>query len=161
MPDNTPPLTPAQQQAQDKMRHWMEAHDHTPTIPGPFGNFSAIGTTVHNLLAAAAAGQLAIAPDTADAINKQLTAVQDSAELMVQRARRVSRRAPLGGGYAEEISSFNMQLAAGGTNSAEQVLTKFSKDIEVLKQAVAASMANYTDTDTGNAGNIRSAGGDA
>lgn len=160
MPEGTPPLTPAQQQAQEKMRQWMEAQNQTPNT-GPLGGIFQLGATVQSLVAAAGAGQISIAPDVGDAIIKQLTSVQDSAETMVRDTGQVALRAPLGGGYAEQISEFNEQLATGGPNSAKEVLTKFSKEIDVLKQAVAASMANYGRTDTGNAGTIRSAGGNA
>lgn len=159
MPDGTPPPTPEQQQAQEKMRQWMEAQNQTPATPGPFGGLVEIGATVQSLVAAAGAGQISIAPDVGDAILKQLTSVQDSADKMGREVFQVARRAPLGGGYAEEISKFNEQLAVGGPNSAQEVLTKFSQEIEVLKQAVTASMANYGRTDTGNAGTIGSAGG--
>ncbi|SDH90703.1 hypothetical protein SAMN05192558_103371 [Actinokineospora alba] len=159
MPEGTPPLTPAQQQAQEKMRQWMEAQNQTPAGSGPLGGIFQIGATVQSLVAAAGAGQISIAPDVGDAIIKQLAAVQDSADVMSRDARRVALRAPLGGGYAEEISRFNEQLASGGGNSAQEVLTKFIKEIDALKQAVTASMANYGRTDSGNAGTIRSAGG--
>jgi hypothetical protein len=155
MPDGTP-LTP-EQQAQAKMAEWMATHSTTTDTPGPFGGLFDIAK---DLMAAVGAGQLAIAPDTGAAINKQLTAVQDIAEEIMRGTHQLVDEAPFGGGFAEEISRFNQQLAAGSTNSAKDVMNQFSQELEVLKQAVTASAANYSHTDDGGADNLNTAGGD-
>ncbi|SDD18076.1 hypothetical protein [Actinokineospora iranica] len=140
MPDGTSPLPPAQEQAQAIMRQWMEAHSR-PSSDG--GGFAALG----GLSAAAGAGEFTIAPETANAIIDQLRIVQDSAIRMGRDFSQFTWEAPLGGGYAQQVSAFDRQLA----DSAQEKLTTFSAEIDTIIQAVAASMAHYRSADEGNA----------
>lgn len=159
MPTPPPPPTPAQQQAQEKMRQWMEQHHPGMPIPGPFGGFAELGLTIQNLVAAAGAGQFAISPDIGDAINKQLTEVQDQVIDMRQAVLQAAADPRFGGGYAEQVSKFVQSVAAGEAGSAEEVLTRYAHELGQLKDAVAKSVANYHGMDASSVNKMTAAGG--
>jgi hypothetical protein len=142
MPDD------AQQQAEDKTRKWMEQNQPTSTTPGIFGDPSGqIGDWITNMIAAANAGQFAISPDLGPRINKQLDDVRDQVMQMRRAAQLAATNPRFGGGYAEQMSQFVQQLAAGRSDSAEETLSKFMDQIDKLKVAINASIKNYRATD--------------
>jgi hypothetical protein len=154
-----PEPTPEQQQAQERMADWMAEHQDTTTVPGLPGAMLQVGATVQTLLAAAGAGQIAVAPDIGEAINKQLTEVERLAEKLQRDAQRAAVDPQFGGGYAEQVGRFVQQVAAGGAGSAEEVLTKFRDELGLFREAVARSMQNYRDMDESSADAINNAGG--
>jgi hypothetical protein len=119
------------------------------------------GAFLDTIYGAALSGALKVDPQTGGSTLKFLTEVQNMTAKMLRQTDNVSVRTPLGGGFAEEIGTFNQQLAAGGSNSARELLLKFSEELEQLKRAVAESMKSYAATDSANAGTLAGAGGDA
>jgi hypothetical protein len=116
------------------------------------------GKALDVLYGAAASGALKVDPSTGDTTLRFLNQVQDLAERMARQVREVSVKTPLGGGFGDEIGTFNQALAGGGTDSALAVLTRFGGELQMLKDAVKKSMESYRDTDAGNARTITNAG---
>ncbi|MEV4311025.1 hypothetical protein [Actinocrispum sp. NPDC049592] len=156
MPDGAPqqqPLDPAAQRAQEQMRQWKQQHQDPNSGGGWFGN---VISTVDGLVAAAEAGQLAVNPDTAQAILKQLSEVQNRiADMQLVGTFAGTSNLQLGGGYATDIAAFNTQVTKDeiATN-----LKKFAQELEQLKTAVSKSLGRYTATDGANSQQINSAG---
>ncbi|HEV2779169.1 MAG TPA: hypothetical protein VGX25_07160 [Actinophytocola sp.] len=151
-----PDPTPEQLEAETEMQEWLEQHEQVTKDPLGFGQ---IGDTVQNLIAAAGAGQFAVAPDIGDAIIKNLTDVQQQAVAIRQRAQRAATHPQLGGGYAELVSRYVQGIAEGQAGSAEEVMVAFGQQVQQLKDAVATSMESYSATDASSAGNLTNAGG--
>jgi hypothetical protein len=133
------------------MRDWKEKHQDPTTSGGWFGN---VISTVDGLLAAAEAGQFAVDPDTGAAIVKQLTDVQQSINQMRRSSASSGWTSRLGGGYAEQVSTFNQRVNEEGPD----LLAKFTDEVEQLKSAVSKSVQNYHGSDSGNRQNISNAG---
>ncbi len=133
------------------MRQWKQQHQDPNSGGGWFGN---VISTVDGLVAAAEAGQFAVDPNTGAAIIKQLTDVQDSISDMRMASGRTGLTSQLGGGYAEQVSTFNQQVNKEGPD----LLAKFGAEVEQLKSAVSKSIQNYHGSDTGNRQNISNAG---
>ena len=148
------------QQAQDNMRQWMDTYKPTPP---PASGFAGIGTTIagmaKSLQASTAAGQFALSEDTVTEIINQLTKVQDEARTIRATVFRAALPTPLGDGYAKQVGAFNEQLASGGENSADDLLSKFVDQLDELKNAVSQSIGNYLGTDQESAGGMNAVGG--
>jgi hypothetical protein len=152
MPDGSQqPTDPAAQRAEDQMRDWKEQH-HEGDGGGWIGN---VVNTIGDMMAAAEAGQFAVSPDTGAAIIKQLGDVQAQVSEMRVGTHDVSVNARLGGGYAEQVATFNVRVGDEGPG---QLLGKFSDELEQLKNAVARSIQNYRGSDSGSEQNINAAG---
>jgi hypothetical protein len=151
MPDGSQPLDPDAQRAQEQMREWKEKH-HQGDSGGWLGN---IGNTIGDMLAAAEAGAFAVSPDTGAAIIKQLTEVQDQVNEMQASGALMTMGQQLGGGYAKDIATFNVQVTKDGPGA---MLVQFAQELEQLKAAVQRSVANYAATDSGNSTNVNRAG---
>jgi hypothetical protein len=119
------------------------------------------GASLDTIYGAALSGALKVDPQTGDTTLKFLTEVQNMTAKMLRQTNNAAVRTPLGGGFAQEIGAFNQQLAAGGSNSARDLLLKFSAELEQLKTAVAESMKSYAATESANARTLARAGGDA
>jgi len=155
-----PEPTPEQQKAQEQMRQWMERHNPSIPIPGPFGiPFGQIIVTVQNLVAAAGAGQFAVSPDVGEAINKQLTQVRDELEKMRVSVVEAAADPRFGGGYAKQISRFVQGVASGEAGSAAEILAKFQDEVEQLKRAITQSMGNYGTHEAHSTNQLNAAGG--
>src|SRR5690349_15841668 len=109
------------------------------------------GQVLDALYGAATSGALKVDPQTGETTLRFLNHVQDLADRMASRARDAAVPTPLGGGFGEEIGAHNLRLATGGSDSAEEMLTRFVRELERLKDAVSRSMASYLATDAGNA----------
>lgn len=116
------------------------------------------GRTLDSLYGAATSGALQVDPRTGETTLKFLNQVQDLTNDLARRARSIGVQTPLGGGFGAEIGSFNQRLANGGSDSAQEVLEQFGRDLERLKQAVAKSMESYRNAESGNARSIANAG---
>ena len=116
------------------------------------------GRALDTIYGAATSGALKVDPRTGETTLKFLNHVQDLAEAMARRARDADVDTPLGGGFGEEIGALNRRLASGGSDSAREMLTRFSAELERLKDAVAKSMASYHRTDAAGARTITIAG---
>ncbi|GLZ42500.1 hypothetical protein [Actinokineospora sp. NBRC 105648] len=160
MPEGTQPSTPIPPRTPADIREWVRAHPHDTESDGPWG--SIFGNFLQGLEEAAAvagATGFAISPDIRAAIVTQLTTVKDSVEQMSRATRQMSLDIPLGGGFAHEISRFNQDLAAGGPESAQELLTRFSQHIDELKAAVESNTTAYSHADDEHAGALRAIGG--
>jgi hypothetical protein len=116
------------------------------------------GSVMDTVYGAATSGALKVDPHTGDATLKFLSQVQDVVEAMRRRTDDVGSRTPLGGGFGERVGAFNQELAAGGPDSAQDQLARFSRELEQLKDAVTRSMESYLGTESGNARTITGAG---
>jgi hypothetical protein len=154
MPDGSqqPPVDPAAERAQEQMRQWREQHRD----PDGGAWRTSIGATVGDFMAAANAGALAVSPDTGAAIIKQLTDVQDRVAEMRSSSTGATTGTRLGGGYAEQVSTFNQQVNEEGP---QLLMAKFADELEQLKAAVAKSVQNYQGSDSAGRRNIDAAGG--
>jgi hypothetical protein len=123
-------------------------------------SFDKAGASLDTIYGAALSGALKVDPQTGDATLKFLDEVRNLTAKMLGQTNNVAIRTPLGGGFAEEIGAFNQQLAAGGSNSARELLLRFSEELEALKTAVAESMKSYVATESANARTMARAGGD-
>lgn len=110
--------------------------------------------------AKSSAETIALDPDLGQALNKQLSEVQDKIDRMERQVRVLSQRTgiPLGGGYAEVIGKFMNQFAAGSDESVDKVLARSRREIEKFKQVIDKAMQNYRDTDQDAAQQLRRAG---
>jgi hypothetical protein len=123
----------------------------------PSGNKA--GASLDSILGAAADGALTVDPQTGEATLKFLSDIQDLVDKMALDVKQISVVTPLGGGFGEEIGKFNQALAAGGPNSAQESLTRFSQELTRLREAVTMSMKSYHAVDSGNAHNLSNAAG--
>jgi hypothetical protein len=152
MPDGSQqPVDPAAQRAQEQMRDWKEKQ-HEGDGGGWLSN---IGNTIGDMMAAAEAGAFAVSPDTGAAIIKQLTDVQDQVNEMQTSGILMTLGQQLGGGYAKDIATFNMQVTKDGPGA---MLVQFAQELDQLKAALQRSIANYTATDSSNSVNVNRAG---
>lgn len=117
------------------------------------------GASLETVYGAATSGALKVDPQTGDATLKFLSDVEDLTAAMSRNIGRVGVRTPLGGGFGDEVGTFNQQLATAGSNSAQEHLTRFSEEIKRLKEAVALSMRSYQELDRANSHTLTSAGG--
>jgi hypothetical protein len=152
MPDGSQqPLDPAAQRAQEQMREWKEKQHE-----GEGGGWwSTIGNTIGDMMAAAEAGAFAVSPDTGAAIIKQLNAVKDQVDEMQTVGSLAAFSQRLGGGYAQDIATFNKQVTDEGLGA---MLRQFSGELDQLKAAVQKSMGNYSASDSGNSRRVDQAG---
>ncbi|WP_173131556.1 hypothetical protein [Kibdelosporangium persicum] len=120
------------------------------------GFFGGVVDTVKDMMAAAEAGAFAVSPDVGQAVIKQLTTIQDQVAVMRSSAGNVAFGQRLGGGYAKDIATFNTQVTDEGPS---KLLGTFSEELEQLKAAVSRSIANYSQTDSGNRHRVEGAGG--
>ncbi|HEV8556955.1 MAG TPA: hypothetical protein VGR06_11235 [Actinophytocola sp.] len=146
------------QRATDEMADWLDRNRPAPDASGPLGAFGRIGLTAANLIDAAGAGAFAMEPDSAQAVMRRLTEVQDEVANMRLMAVQAAVDPKFGGGYAEDVGRFIQGVAAGQAGSAEDVLTKFRDELEQLKEAVARSIRNYQAMDDGSAHRVADAG---
>ena len=109
------------------------------------------GASLETVYGAAVSGALKVDPQTGDATLKFLGDAKDMVEKMNRVARQVSVATPLGGGFGKEIGEFNQRLAAGGSNCAQELLTRFSQELDRLMAAVSMSMQSYQALDGANA----------
>jgi hypothetical protein len=79
--------------------------------------------------------------------------------LLLLRCQQAAVDPQFGGGYAEQVGKFVQGVAAGQAGSAQEILTKFWDELQLLKEAVAKSTGNYQAMDQSSAGGITSAGG--
>lgn len=123
------------------------------------GKAGATLNSLDGLWGAASSGALQVDPSTGETTLKFLDQVRDMVDTMVRRSDEVGVKTPLGGGFADEVGTFNQRLAVDGPNSAKEVLLTFRRELEALRGAVVESMAAYQSTDRANARTITSAGG--
>jgi hypothetical protein len=116
------------------------------------------GAFLETVYGAATSGALQVDPSTGETTLKFLNEVQSLAAKALGQVNQVSVKTPLGGGFANDIGAFNQGLAIGGPNPAQEVLARFTAEIELLKEAVAKSMESYRRTDSGNAATMARAG---
>jgi hypothetical protein len=128
------------------MREWNEKHKAG----------GGLLETIGDIFAAAEAGDFAVSQDTGDRIMKQLTEVQDRVAEMRNSGTMVAGRTRLGGGFAEQMSTFNQRVNEDG---GQNVLVKFAEELELLKNAISKSIASYQTSDTDGRQNINRAGG--
>jgi hypothetical protein len=117
-----------------------------------------IGASLEKVFGDATSGALKVDPATGEATLKFLNAVQELTEKMRLLAKEAGIPTPLGGGFGEKIGNFNQKLSAGGENCAQEILAKFSRELESLKEAVSMSMRNYLEMDGDNARIVTRAG---
>ena len=118
----------------------------------PSGNKA--GASLDTIYGAATSGALQVDPQTGEATLKFLDDIQSLVDKMSVDLSKVSVSTPLGGGFGEEIGTFNRELAAGGPDSARALLAKFSEELSQLKAAVTMSMRSYLAVDSDNAQNL-------
>jgi hypothetical protein len=117
-----------------------------------------IGAALETVFGAATSGALKVDPTTGEATLKFLNDVQELTDKMGRLAKDAGIPTPLGGGFGEKIGNFNQQLSAGGENCAQDILSKFSHELESMKEAVSMSMRNYLEMDGDNARIVSRAG---
>jgi len=117
------------------------------------------GAFLDTVYGAATSGSLQVDPQTGNATLKFLSEIEALTDKLGQSLRDVSVPTPLGGGFGEEIGAFNRQLAAGGPNSAVDLLAKFSEELRLLKETVAMSIRSYQAMDAANASTLSGSGG--
>jgi hypothetical protein len=117
-----------------------------------------IGAFLDTVYGAATSGALKVDPKTGEATLKFLNDIQDLVDAMGRQSSAISVQTPLGGGFGEKIGEFNRQLAAGDTSCAQDVLERFSRELELLKNAVSMSMQSYAGMDSDNARVVAAAG---
>jgi hypothetical protein len=117
-----------------------------------------IGASLETVFGAATSGALKVDPTTGDATLKFLNDVQELTDKMARLAKEAGIPTPLGGGFGERIGNFNQRLSTGGENCAQDILTKFSQELESMKEAVSMSMRNYLEMDGDNARTVTQAG---
>jgi hypothetical protein len=146
------------QRATDEMADWLDRNRPAPDASGPLAVFGRIGLTAANLIDAAGAGAFAMEPDSAQAVMRRLTEVQDEVTKMKDQALRAAVDPKFGGGYAEDVGRYVQDRAAGQSGSAEEVLTQFWEELEQLKTAIARSIGNYQALDDNSALHVTEAG---
>ncbi|ALG05945.1 hypothetical protein [Kibdelosporangium phytohabitans] len=152
MPDGSQqPVDPRSQRASEKMDDWNAQHPD-----GGGGWLGGIFSTVNDMMAAANAGAFAISPDVANEVVKQLTKIQDQVAEMKMTGFTGFQQQRLGGGYATDVATFNMQVNQEGPG---KLLDQFNDQLIQLKAAVSRSIDNYTRSDGGNSKRVDGAGG--
>jgi hypothetical protein len=116
------------------------------------------GNCLETIYGAAASGTLKVDPQSGETTLKFLDDVRELTERMRRSGANVAVRTPLGGGFGEEVGAFNERLAAGGTHSFQDVLATFTRELEMLKEAVTRSMEAYRNADARGAAAVTSAG---
>lgn len=134
-----------------------------PNAPAPgvqeTGNMvGRAGSSLADIVTAANNGTLRVDPATGDATIRALTSVRDEIEQALRRMARGGRQTKLGGGYAQQIDSFNQEWTSGANGSALMMLTDFQSELLRLEEAVRKCMATYERDDAAGAENIRRAG---
>ena len=119
----------------------------------PSGNKA--GAFLDTVYGAATSGALQVDPQTGDATLKFLSDVEELTVKMSRQLGKVGVPTPLGGGFGEEVGAFNERLATAGSNSAQELLAKFTEELGRLKEAVTLSMQSYQDMDGANANALR------
>jgi hypothetical protein len=117
-----------------------------------------IGAFLDTVYGAATSGALKVDPKTGEATLKFLNDIQDLVDAMGKQGYAIATPTPLGGGFGVQIGEFNQRLAAGDAGGAQAVMSKFRDELEMLKNAVVMSMRAYTETDSGNARVVATAG---
>jgi hypothetical protein len=115
----------------------------------PSGNKA--GASLDTIYGAATSGALQVDPQTGDATLKFLSEISDLTAKMSRQLGRVDVPTPLGGGFGEEVGTFNQRLASTGPDSARELLAKFTEELRMLKEAVKLSMQSYREMDSANA----------
>jgi hypothetical protein len=118
------------------------------------------GSCLETIYGAASSGTLQVDPQTGETTLKFLDDVRELTERMRRSGVSLAVRTPLGGGFGEEVGEFNERLAAGGAHSFQDVLATFSRELEMLKEAVARSIEAYKNADAAGAATIAAAGRD-
>jgi len=116
------------------------------------------GSSLSDIVTAANNGTLRVDPATGDATIRALSSIWDEVEQARRRMARGGRQTKLGGGYAQQIDSFNQEWTTGANGSALATLTTFQNELRRLEEAVRRCMATYEHDDAVGAENIRRAG---
>jgi hypothetical protein len=117
-----------------------------------------IGAALESVFGAATSGALKVDPTTGEATLKFLNDVQELTDKMRRLAKEAGIPTPLGGGFGEKIGNFNQKLSTGSENCAQDILAKFSQELESMKEAVSMSIRNYLEMDGDNARIVTRAG---
>lgn len=119
-----------------------------PTTSGTgTGVGGVIGSSLNDVIAAANSGSLRVDPATGDATIRAITDIQAELNEVVRRMSRGSRQTKLGGGYAQQIDSFNQEWTVSGDGSAAGALEQFRRELLRLEDAVRKCMATYEASD--------------
>ncbi|HET9139892.1 hypothetical protein [Actinophytocola sp.] len=116
------------------------------------------GSSLETIYGAAASGTLKVDPQTGETTLKFLSDVAELTERMRRSGAGLAVKTPLGGGFGEQVGAFNERLAAGGPHSFQEVLATFSRELEMLKEAVTRSIEAYRTADGGAVSAVASAG---
>ena len=132
-----------------------------PNVPAPTTAGAAMGSagsSLTDIVTAANNGTLRVDPATGDATIKALRGIWDEIEQTRRRMARSGRQTKLGGGYAQQIDSFNEQWTTGADGSALGTLTEFQSELRRLEEAVRKCMVTYEHDDAESAENLGRAG---
>lgn len=106
-----------------------------------------IGSSLNDVVAAANSGSLRVDPATGDATIRAITDIPAELNEVVRRMSRGGRQTKLGGGYAQQIDSFNREWTMFGVGSAAGALEQFRRELLRLEDAARKCMATYQASD--------------
>jgi hypothetical protein len=126
--------------------------------PGGGGAFEGISAAVGGIVEAADAG-FTISESGGQPLLNAIQELQTEIRTALSKAHRLELQPPLGTTpNAKVYKPFLATVASDPTQGAIPVLKKLQTDLNDAHAAIQKSMANYSDTDQGNASNVTSSG---
>jgi hypothetical protein len=106
------------------------------------------GAGMAGMVQAAASGHFAVDPGTGEQLMMSLGQMLDKVDTVLNDARLLDRKTPLGDlPEALAISDLNQQVAVGDPHSVVTVLEQFKLSLQQAYDAVRQGMANYAQVD--------------
>lgn len=116
-----------------------------------------IGGAIGAFSGAAASGMVSIDPDAAQAALTEIGAVRDELALLRQAAAGQAEDVKIGANpVGQAMATKSMQRFDGSGDSFMHLVRQLSEQTETAERALKQAIANYRDTDYGNATKYRS-----
>lgn len=116
-----------------------------------------IGAAVGAFAGAAASGMVSIDPDAAQDALTEIANVRDELSSLLQQGDAAAVEVQIGANpVGEAMARKSMDRFASSGDSFMSVLQKLLQQTESAERALEQAIANYRDTDTGEAGKFRS-----